>query len=482
VSSPADARTVLCRSFRLTRSLAVEFVEKRKNELQDYLRAMLETPGLVHSPVILSFLEVPDSVRPMLAAAMQHNNQQAGGHFGANMGNQAGGMGGFDLGVKDYGDKDGGMSSSSNSSSKLSYASKTPDERRILELLNLLRFHPNKVTAIKNFEEWFFESRPRLSPEFTKLLLAGKSGSEADGGLIHTIGDITYSHVASRAALYLLCRLLDVEKNKDAHLFLDQFVNFDALTLKKMQISQHIISERGNRIGAFKIIQILRNAPAGAASVGRTDHQLEQIVNDSWALREYFKWSERKSDTSGQIVPFNHTTSQNKDFYIKSLNLSSGAAPAGGAVAPAQQKDGAFVDTDIGQMRYLRARLSDIFQDLKRLFEEKETFVPGVDGQPLSQATANAPQLTLQQQRDGTSGWRVVSLVTQFDAHNRPLIPQNDAYDDDISILYKTGKQDIVIMKMTCILPYRMEEVAPYLADVSQRHRPASRHRYECDA
>lgn len=71
---------------RLTRSLAVEFVEKRKNELQDYLRAMLETPGLVHSPVILAFLEVPDSVRPMLAAAA--NNQQIGG----SMGNQAGGM------------------------------------------------------------------------------------------------------------------------------------------------------------------------------------------------------------------------------------------------------------------------------------------------------------------------------------------------------------------------------------------------------
>lgn len=62
---------------RLTRSLAVEFVEKRKNELQDYLRALLETPGLVHSPIILAFLEVPDSVRPMLAAA-QHHQQQSG--------------------------------------------------------------------------------------------------------------------------------------------------------------------------------------------------------------------------------------------------------------------------------------------------------------------------------------------------------------------------------------------------------------------
>src|SRR6185437_15976317 len=60
---------------RLTRSLAVEFVEKRKNELQDYLRALLETPGLLPSPILLDFLEVPDSVRPMLAAAMQNQQQ-----------------------------------------------------------------------------------------------------------------------------------------------------------------------------------------------------------------------------------------------------------------------------------------------------------------------------------------------------------------------------------------------------------------------
>ena len=57
---------------RLTRSLAVEFVEKRKNELQDYLRALLDTPGLLPSAVLLAFLEVPDSVRPMLFAASAH--------------------------------------------------------------------------------------------------------------------------------------------------------------------------------------------------------------------------------------------------------------------------------------------------------------------------------------------------------------------------------------------------------------------------
>ena len=73
---------------RLTRSLAVEFVEKRKNELQDYLRTLLETPGLVHSPIILAFLEVPDSVRPMLAAAQHHQQQNGASQAAGGMGSE----------------------------------------------------------------------------------------------------------------------------------------------------------------------------------------------------------------------------------------------------------------------------------------------------------------------------------------------------------------------------------------------------------
>lgn len=253
-------------------------------------------------------------------------------------------------------------------------------------------------------------------------------------------------------------------------------------------------SSRGNRIGAFKIIQILRHAPAGAAP-GRTDQQLEQIVADGWALREYYKWSERKSDTSGQIVPFNHTTSANKDnIFTKSLNLTSPTAgaptatsttPGGGPASNATPSSsasgtgaaGGFVDSDAGQMRYLRARISDIFQDLKKVLEERETFVTGVDGQPIAPAAAQA-QVTAQQQRDGQTGWRVVACVTPFDSQGRPLAEydqqalsssSSDDINSDVSILYKNSKQDVVVVKMTCIMPYRMEEIAPYLADLRRR-------------
>ena len=40
----------------------------------------------------------------------------------------------------------------------------------MLELVNLLSFNPNRVAAIKNFEEYFFEKRPRLAPEFIQVI------------------------------------------------------------------------------------------------------------------------------------------------------------------------------------------------------------------------------------------------------------------------------------------------------------------------
>jgi len=565
---------------RLTRSLAVEFVEKRKNELQDYLRALLETPGLVHSPVILSFLEVPDSVRPMLAAAQHHQQQHGmGGAGGSHMG--AGGFG-ADGGAGAYLDGPGGSMAGAGAGggagSKVSYASKSPDERRILELLNLLRFHPNKVAALKSFEDWFFETRPRLAADYVRMLLQGRSGQDTDGGLIQTIGDLSYSHVASRAALYLLCRLLDVEKNKDAALFLDQFVSFPVDILKKMQINQHIISERGNRIGAFKIIAILRQhlppmtsgyaifasgqqtpqgqgqggqgGPGQAGSTGAggaastmagqqhpqsRDLQLEAIVNDSWALREFYKWAERKSEGNGQIVPFAHNhgaggggggrglygfgggsrAAQRDDPHaLKPLDLTSATAAAAAASpsgvapstaahppkidvsAPNSPSDGAGVG-DVAQMRFLRARISDMFADMKRLLEEKEVFVNGDSTPAALRAGANAAGGA-----DPSAGapapWRLVSVVPQFDVHGRAMslslfgangdgtgglldgmvpglggngLPVGAGFDDDVSLMYRKSSKplDLSTVKMSCLLPYALEEVAPYLADLRRR-------------
>lgn len=329
----------------------------------------------------------------------------------------------------------------------MSYASKSPDERRILDLMNLLKFHPNKCAALASFETWFFDTRPRLTPDFIRLLLQGKSGAESEGGIMHTIGDISYSHVAARAALYLLCRLLDVEKNKDAHLFLDQFTSFDVHTLKKLNLSAHILSERGNRIGAFKLVQILANA-------ARPDLQLEAVVSDAAALREYHKWAARRNEGSGQIVPFNHSGTANKEgVYQKSLNL-----PLVPPAAKDQQQAAAEPHADLAHIRQLRARISEILHDMKRVVEEKDI--------PIWSGGDAPPPASLQ--RDGGSAWRVVAPPPMFDANNQSLPAPLDSFDDDVSILYRT-RGEVVSVKVECIMPYSMEQVAPYLADVSKQ-------------
>jgi len=460
---------------RLTRSLAVEFVEKRKHELQDYLRALLETPGLVHNPIMLAFLQVPDSVRPMLAAANTGRELEgAGGH------SQVGSAGG-DVGVNEYGHDLSGASNAPSSSSMRHGAPKSAEERRILDLLNLLKYHPNKVAALKSFEEWFFEERPRLSSECIRMLLMGRGGGEQDGGLLQTCGNLTYSHVSSRAALYLLCRLLDVERNKEAPAFLDQFARLDVEHLRRMQLKQHILSERGNRIGAFKIIHILRNthvaatAPphssmgGGNGGVVGMERVLEAVVGDAWALREYYKWAERQSNSSGQIVPFNNYETQNKDSIVmKSLTLASGSGGEGGG-GPSSIDDAALI-------RDIRCKISDIFQDMKRLMEEEEKFVGGIaDGAPTTSASNSASNSAT-----SSNLWRLVPVppCSSF-VSCACCVP---GWDLDVSLCYrKNVKQDMVIVKMQCILPYTMEEVAPYLADLHLRKEfDAKFHKGKC--
>jgi hypothetical protein len=149
-------------------------------------------------------------------------------------------------------------------------------------------------------------------------------------------------------------------------------------------------------------------------------------------------------------------------------------------------------------MRFLRARISDIFQDMKRLLEEPLNFVGSNTDTASSTAMRNAATST-----DGGAApapWRLVNVVPQFDVHGRavhygsglggimmaaaaansgmgfdgsnidPSLLEG-SFDDDVALLYRKVSKpaDLTAVKMTCILPYAMEEVAPYLADLRRR-------------
>ena len=80
------------------------------------------------------------------------------------------------------------------------------------KFLLLFFFWLLRVQAIAHFEQWYFDSRPRISPDFVTLLFIG---DDTHCGLIGTCGTWrNTSKVARRAALHLLTRLLDIERNK----------------------------------------------------------------------------------------------------------------------------------------------------------------------------------------------------------------------------------------------------------------------------
>lgn len=269
---------------RLTRSLAAEFVEKRKVELQEYLRAILASPELRHTDDMLDFLEVPDSVRPMLARGV------GDGHQGVLEG------------------KDGDVAAREQFMSSQNYQQRSYDEQRVLDLVTALTYNRNKVAAIKAFESFFFGKRPRLEPQQVRLLLQGEHGAEREGGLVQTCGDFPYSHVAARAALDLMCRLLDVEMNKDAGYFIDELASLEPHVLKCMRLHLHILSERGNRLGAFKLLLVLQ---------GRMpDLPVNKVVGDNWARQEFFKWAERKNEA------FAPAAAEPQETALRPLSLS----------------------------------------------------------------------------------------------------------------------------------------------------------------
>ena len=147
--------------------------------------------------------------------------------------------------------------------------------------------------------------------------------------LIVVCGEVHYSHVAARAALHLLLRFLDVEKNKDASYFLDVLLTLDLSLLKRMQLHQHIISERGNRLTAFRLIHAYRCAViAQRASVMATaasvDVAVQMLIGDGWAVKEYYRWSERRTEgvvmiKGGQGVEVETTVPNLTDVTVPSV-------------------------------------------------------------------------------------------------------------------------------------------------------------------
>jgi len=104
-----------------------------------------------------------------------------------------------------------------------------------------------------------------------------------------------------------MSRLLDIERNKDAHTFVEVFVSLKTSRLSRMNICNHVDEERGSRLGAFRLLSVLRDR-MGSRSV-------DQILGDQRAREQFFRWAERKR---GFVTP---VTNKPPTALLKSIKL-----------------------------------------------------------------------------------------------------------------------------------------------------------------
>eukprot|EP01083_Nonionella_stella_P283400 964608_1 len=252
------------------RSLNVHIVEKRMAELQDYLRQLLANSVVLKTEPMLNFLEVPTNIRELLHVGPTTQRKES-------------------------------ASSPITKKSTSTHPSRSVpvDLQRVLDLAIQLNTSNYKVRAVQQFEKYFFDKRPRYTADVINILYRGDSNQ---GGLIRCCGDFKYSYIASHSALELLCRLLDVERNKDAKLFLDSFTSLEILVLKELNLHEHILSERGTRLSAFRLVKVLEE---------KVDAPLSVYVPDTWARQAYQKWANNQRKlTSVDIVDSSHSSSR----------------------------------------------------------------------------------------------------------------------------------------------------------------------------
>eukprot|EP00466_Bigelowiella_natans_P009186 jgi/Bigna1/88767/estExt_fgenesh1_pg.C_380004 len=236
---------------RLFQIMEATFVENRMAQLQEYMSKVLQLPNLMRNSILIDFLKVPDSVRPMLLSDNMLNTSSASNSTKA---------------------------SPSGARTRPTYPGKSIEEQKVFELVDSLRSSTNRVAAIADFEAFFFRARPRLSKTVTQYLFLGQSGDQKNsGGLIDC------------------CGLLDVERNKDAHTFVEVFTCLKPAKLSRMNLHKHVDEERGSRLGAFRLLSVLREKMGTRA--------IEQILGDEAARSQYFRWAERKR---GFVAPISN--------------------------------------------------------------------------------------------------------------------------------------------------------------------------------
>lgn len=222
-----------------------DYVEWRLKKLQEFLQKLIQIPEIVRTKAVCEFLNVPEEVRALLQRRTKPHNQQSGSHI-----------------------------SHAPSPNK----SLLPQEQEIMDLLTNLSLEQHKVKALGKFENFFFDKKPRYTSEWINILFVG---DEAHQGLIQACGTFSHSKVARCAALNLLAKLLDIERNKEAVAFLDRFAKLDHRVFKEINLQRHIL-EPQTQLSAFQIARILKERIPSMPT--------QQYIPEIWASQEFDRW------------------------------------------------------------------------------------------------------------------------------------------------------------------------------------------------
>ncbi|MES1908464.1 MAG: hypothetical protein MHM6MM_001398 [Cercozoa sp. M6MM] len=247
---------------KLRGHLSPDFVETRSKKLHEYLVKLCRLRALRSNAALIDFLSVPAALRKQLPAAVATGETDE--------------------------EEEGQVATVSSGAVGLvakRVSARHASEVKVVNLLTALQGN-SKCKAMKQFADWYFEAKPRLSDRFVKLLLIGEDGDveEALPGLVQVCGALGRSKTASLMALRLLERLLDIERNKEAGAFRKVLLQLSQSQLRQLRLGLHILSDRGNRVPAFRVTALLR----------RHRHDLRglaDIVPDQWAAQRFLHWS-----------------------------------------------------------------------------------------------------------------------------------------------------------------------------------------------
>eukprot|EP01084_Bolivina_argentea_P175230 303500_1 len=268
-----------------------DVIDKRKLKLEEYIRTLLRNEKLRRTDLVMDFLSVPEAVRQMILISTPDDRSK----YGSDIDDQKSLIGGTKL---------------------------NEDEFEVETLIKKLYQKQDRVKALFRFEEWYFYDRGgvdidtshgvSMHPHLIRKLLKGEKRYP---GLIQSC-KLSHCKTAWRNSLSLLCKLVDVEQNKYARMFIQVFLNIDHSLYREMDLHRHI--KDSTQEHGFQIVQLIHEG------LPRLDPTVYVADAESWI--QYLKWSKIQNDS--YIVGINLEPEQiekeqsffNIKHYLKPIN------------------------------------------------------------------------------------------------------------------------------------------------------------------